>query len=205
MIIPQSWRHKMTPLGDMRVASYSHPHHLRRITCDSRPWVFSKKLQAQVLTRATLVTLHPQNMCHEVFSSHGFKLKIVKCLELKEPHRPLQQNVFIYSEGIWTVKSVNGLFKVTNLCTRHLGLLRLSLILPLLLIPFSPHHLYTCEVSLVAPAHLLGGWWGWEQPLATGTNFSLPEANIPYKDDPWLISNGLTRMTITCCTWYEVN
>ena len=35
------------------------------------------------------------------------------------------------------VKSINDLFKVINLCTRHLGLLRLSLILPLLLVPFS--------------------------------------------------------------------
>ena len=35
------------------------------------------------------------------------------------------------------VKSINDLFKVINLCTRHLGLLRLSVILPLLLVPFS--------------------------------------------------------------------
>ena len=35
------------------------------------------------------------------------------------------------------VKSVNDLFKVINLCARHLGLLRLSGILSLLLVPFS--------------------------------------------------------------------
>ena len=62
----------------------------------------SKKLQAQILKRATLVTHHPQNMCCEVFSSHGFELKIVKCLELKEPHRPLQQNfLFTAKESEW--------------------------------------------------------------------------------------------------------
>ena len=55
------------------------------------------------------------------------------------------------------VNSVNDLFKIINLCTRHLGLLRLSLILPLLLVPFSAASSVYLQGVFGGPS-TLAGW-----------------------------------------------
>lgn len=157
----------------------------------------SKKLQAQVLMlyvqvcthtcmRATLVTHHPWDMCSELFSRCGEGFIIIKCLELKEPHRPSQPN------SSFTAKeeckrplqghTPSGQASSVSWCPVPF--------FPSSLFHFNLSHLYTCRFSSVTLAHpcrvadeVGGSPWLPKQMLVF---LKLPR---PYRVDLWLPSN----------------